>query len=320
MQKKSKQGTHGIKTAVVLFAAFFASLGTMFLLAGNFLFNFALNPKAKITMKQFLNGDMDRESAERVWYRKHRKSVFIKGEDGLRLYGWNLRQAGHRYAILCHGYGGEPEEMAPYANKFYHMGYSVLMPAAQAHERSDGKYYGMGWKERRHVVRWAESIAAVDADAEIVLFGLSMGAATVMMAAGETLPDNVKCIIEDCGYSSVLEEFAVRLSYMIPVLNAPLLFLTDKLCRIRAGYGFSEASAAEQLKKAKLPMLFIHGEQDTFVPYAMLDLVYDACASKEKEKLSIPDAEHARAAMTNPKLYWGSIEKFLGRYIASVYR
>lgn len=312
MQNKSR---HGIKTLIALIAALSASAGALFLWAGNFLFNFALNPKARFTMKRFLNGDTDRKSAERVWYRKHRKSVFIEGEDGLKLYGWNLRQAGHRYAVLCHGYGGEPEEMAPYANKFYQMGYSVLTPAAQAHERSGGKYYGMGWKERRHVVRWAESIAKADADAQIVLFGLSMGAATVMMAAGEVLPDNVKCIIEDCGYSSVWEEFAVRLSHMVPVLNAPLLFLADRMCRIRAGYGFSEASAAEQLKKAKLPMLFIHGEQDTFVPYAMLDSVYNACASKEKEKLSMPDAAHARAAETNPKLYWGSIEKFLGRYI-----
>lgn len=312
MQNKSK---HGIKTAAVLLAALSASIGGAFLCMGDFLFHFALDPKARITMKQFLNGDTDRESAERVWYRKHRKSVFIKGKDGLKLYGWNLPQSGHRYAILCHGYGGEPEEMAPYANRFYKMGYSVLTPAAQAHERSDGKYYGMGWKERHHVVRWAESIARADANAEIVLFGLSMGAATVMMAAGEALPDNVKCIIEDCGYSSVWEEFAVRLSHMVPILNAPLLFLADKLCRIRAGYGFSEASAAEQLKKAKLPMLFIHGEQDTFVPYAMLDSVYNACASKEKEKLSVPNAAHARAAETDPKLYWDSIENFLGRYV-----
>lgn len=312
MQNKSK---HGIKTVTALLTTLFALAGAVFLWAGNFLFNFALNPKARFTMKRFLNGDTDRRSAAGVWYRKNRKSVCITGEDGLRLYGWKLPHMGHRYAILCHGYGGEPEEMASYANRFYKMGYSVLTPAAQAHERSGGKYYGMGWQERHHIVRWAESIAAADADAQIALFGLSMGAATVMMAAGEALPDNVKCIIEDCGYSSVWEEFAVRLSYLVPIFNAPLLFLADKLCRIRAGYGFLEASAAEQLKKAKLPMLFIHGEQDTFVPYAMLDSVYNACASKEKEKLSVPNAAHARAAETNPKLYWDSIEKFLGRYI-----
>ena len=93
------------------------------------------------------------------------------------------------------------------------------------------------------------------------------------------------------------------------MLNAASL-----VCQIRAGYSFEEASSVEQLKKATLPMLFIHGEEDDFVPYSMLQPVYDACASQEKELLSGPGAGHAESASTDPELYWGTITAFLEKH------
>ncbi|MGN0505123.1 MAG: alpha/beta hydrolase [Lachnospiraceae bacterium] len=322
---------------LAVFAALLMPIGAAILWIGNLLFDFALNPRAGFSMKALFRAgnvddkgprvkDYEEPSKEifawyryceeaRNWYEKQKQTVSILSEDGLSLTGWKFSKEGHRYVIVCHGYAGVPEQMAEYAKMFFDLGFSVLTPVAQGHEGSDGAYYGMGWKERRHIVNWVEKLVAEDSAAEIVLFGVSMGGATVMMTAGEELPDNVKCIIEDCGYSSVWDEFALQLSGVFELPTFPLLPLADMVCRVRAGYGFKEASAVEQLKKAKVPMLFIHGEKDTFVPYSMLDLVYDACASREKERLTVPDATHGVAAATDPKLYWDTVAEFLRRYV-----
>lgn len=191
----------------------------------------------------------------------------------------------------------------------------ALDPAARAHERSEGRYTGMGWPERRDIVDWVGALVGQDPDAEVVLFGVSMGGATVMMTAGEELPANVKCVIEDCGYSSVWDEFAGQLQELFGLPTFPVLDAASLVTQVRAGYSFKEASAVEQLKKTSLPILFIHGEADTFVPYWMLDVVYEACASAEKEKLSIPGAAHGEVSWEDPELYWSTVETFLAKHM-----
>ena len=141
-----------------------------------------------------------------------------------------------------------------------------------------------------------------------------MGAATAMNVAGESLPANVKCIIEDCGYTSVWDEFSLQLKDVFGLPSFPLLDVANLVCNVRAGYDFHKASSVEQLKHATVPMLFIHGDQDTFVPYDMLDQNYDACASKVKQKLTIHGATHAKSAQVDPKLYWNTVDDFLDEY------
>ena len=118
---------------------------------------------------------------------------------------------------------------------------------------------------------------------QITLYGVSMGAATVMMTSGEKLPDNVKAIVEDCGYSTVNQELQYQLKELFNLPSFPLVNVTSGITKLRAGYFFGEASAVKQLQKNHLPMLFIHGENDTFVPFSMLDEVYNATQGpKEK--------------------------------------
>ena len=125
----------------------------------------------------------------------------------------------------------------------------------------------------------------------------------------------MKCIIEDCGYSSVWDEFAGQLDELFGLPTFPVLDAASLVSQVRAGFGFKEASAVEQLKRASVPMLFIHGEDDTFVPYWMLDVVYDACASPEKERLSVPGAGHGEASWEDPALYWSTVEDFLAKHM-----
>ena len=281
--------------------------------AGNYLFHFALDPQMEGGM--LANESMELDDMGR-WFLEQSEERWLISRDGLKLHGYYLSSGdSHRYVVICHGYGSQPLGMTGSISWFYEQGYNVLVPAARAHEQSEGRYVGMGWPERLDIVDWINTLVDQDPQARIALYGVSMGGATVMMVSGEDLPEQVKCIVEDCGYSSVWDEFAGQLDELFGLPTFPVLNAASLVTRIQAGYTFEEASAVNQLKKATLPMLFIHGEEDTFVPYAMLDKVFDACASAEKERLDVPGAAHARSMNTDPELYWGTIEAFLAKYI-----
>ena len=282
--------------------------------AGNYFYNFALNPNAEDGFGTAA-GIEDNEYTR--WLLADSEDVYLDSFDGLKLHAYRVDGAApHRYAILCHGYQNNATGMSSYARHFFDAGYTVLLPDARGHGESEGDYIGMGWHERRDIVKWAASIVQEDAQAEILLFGLSMGAATVMMTAGEEdLPSNVKCIVEDCGYTSVYDEFAGQLKELYGLPPVPILNAFDVVCRIRAGYSVYEASAVEQVKKSHTPTLFIHGSADTFVPFWMLDEVYDAAAC-EKEKLVVPGAAHAESAETDPALYWDTVDAFVAGYMS----
>ena len=202
--------------------------------------------------------------------------------------------------------------MASFANKFYDMGYNVLVPDLRGHGQSEGDYIGMGWHDRLDIIRWINKIIEEDKDANIILHGVSMGAATVMMTSGEELPSNVKVIIEDCGYTSVKDEFAYQLKALFKLPSFPIINVASLMCKMKAGYWFGEGSAVKQVAKSKIPTLFIHGDADDFVPYFMLDKLYYA-ANCTKEKLVIKGAAHARAAVVDPELYWNTIKKFIDK-------
>ena len=307
------------KIVLVVLAALVVLAGGILAFAGNYLFRFALDPQFGGMIGSYEEGNWTLEG-DSAWFSEHSGDRWLTSHDGLELHALYLPQEGesHKYAVICHGYGSAPQFGGYYAAKFYEMDFNILAPAARAHERSEGAYVSMGWLERRDIVAWVDTLVEQDPQAEIVLFGVSMGGATVMMTAGEAdLSSHVKCVVEDCGYSSVWDEFAGQLREMFGLPTFPVLNAASLVTRIRAGWGFKEASAAEQLQKTALPMLFIHGEEDAFVPYAMLDVVYEACAGPEKEKLSIPGAGHGEAAWEAPERYWAAVERFIERYMGT---
>lgn len=172
----------------------------------------------------------------------------------------------------------------------------------------------MGWPDRLDLMTWLDALIEEHPDAEIVLFGLSMGASTVMMASGEDLPANVKVIVEDCGYSSVGKVFIHQLKDQFGLPPFPVMNAANTVIKMRAKYDINEASALNQVAKSKTPILFIHGDEDSFVPFSMLDELYNA-ATVEKEKLIIKGAEHGDAVLVDPERYWRTIEEFVSRFI-----
>lgn len=222
--------------------------------------------------------------------------------------------ASRKWAVVVHGYTGHAGEMVRWIRGFHKKGYHVLAPNLRGHGQSEGDYIGMGWHDRQDLLLWIKEIIRQHPDAEIVLFGISMGAATVMMASGEELPSNVKVILEDCGFSSARSVFTYQLGAMFGLPEFPVIPALNTVTRIRAGYDLYRASAVKQVKKSRTPILFIHGDLDTLVPFAMLDEVYQA-APGEKEMLVVPGAKHAESIMVAPDLYWRTIWDFVGRYI-----
>lgn len=288
--------------------------------AGNYFYNYAVVPSEK----DFLEGDTpgttktNEESSAQSWFANpdNRKEWQQISTDGLKLSAIYLPATdSHKTAIVAHGYMGNAETMANYAKMFHDLGYNVLVPDARGHGKSEGDYIGFGWHERKDYVKWIDQVLETNGQSEeIVLYGISMGAATVMMTSGESLPTNVKAIIEDCGYSSVNEELAYQLNELFSLPPFPLIQVTSLMTKIRAGYFFGEADAIKQLEKNQLPMLFIHGDADTFVPYEMLDKVYQT-TNGPKEKYIVPGAEHAKAYSIDPENYQKTVSSFLEKYV-----
>lgn len=291
---------------------------------GNFFYNFALNPHSPsafaptadvVGSDAGTSGDGATKS-DNIWLVENAADASLVSRDGLTLHGYLVEGAQpHRYAVVCHGYQSNASQTGGFARRFYDLGYTVLAPDARGHGLSEGDYIGMGWPERQDIVDWCKQIVARDPQAEIVLFGISMGGATVMMTSGEAdLPANVKAVVEDCGYTSAWDEFAGQLKELFGLPTFPILDVTNLVTQLRAGWDMKAASAVDQVAKSVTPTLFIHGDADTFVPYAMLDVVYEA-ASCEKEKLVIPGAAHAEASGADPELYWTTVEAFLAKHI-----
>ena len=250
-----------------------------------------------------------------IWFKEKAKRVGRRTLDKKCLSAWFIPNGeSHRYAIVCHGYTCCGRSMRHRAKPFFDMGFNILLPDARAHGGSSGEMIGMGWPERRDIVDWIYEILKRDAEAEIILFGESMGAATVMMTAGEVLPQNVKLVIEDCGYTDVMEEmnFMIRNKYKLPPF--PIVPVASVLSHFRAGYTFTRASAVEQIRRCRIPVLFMHAEQDNVVPYPMVFKLF-AAANCEKEIVTFPGAGHCQCAETDPELYWGSITKFVEKYM-----
>lgn len=289
-------------------------------LVGNYFYNLALNP---FTSKDMIFGDDDDDTSLEVeadvnWLIKDSNYIdtYITSSDNLKLHAYEVKNENKtdKWAIVVHGYTSEGKLLSSKAKHLYNMGYNVLVPDLRSHGTSEGNYIGMGWHDRLDIIDWINYIVKNNPKSEIALHGTSMGSATVLMVSGENLPSNVKAIVADCGYTSVYDEFSYQLKQLFNLPAFPIMNFLDVVTHIRAGYCLNDASAINQVKKSTTPILYIHGDKDDFVPYYMMDELYNATNS-EKEKLTIEGGEHANSDLVNPKLYWSTVNSFLEKYI-----
>ena len=295
------------------------------ILGANYMFAYALD-------SQFEQGALAEEEVEPLseeevsqdisqtaeeWLVATSQRETIISHDGLELVGYYRAAPAptDKYALLVHGYKAGPTGMAHYARYYHDAGWNVVVPHHRAHGDSQGRYIGMGWLEHYDMLGWISRILAMEPDARILIHGVSMGAATTMLATGSAnLPANVEAAIADCGYSNVTAEFTHQLKEIFGLPGFPLLPVTSLLTKLKANYSFDQVDCQAAVARSSTPTLFIHGDGDGFVPFEMLDVVYNAAACP-KEKLVVSGAGHAKSRETNPELYWSTVNNFLSRFM-----
>lgn len=236
--------------------------------------------------------------------------------DGVRLKSSYMGCGSGKTAVVVHGYNSTPVNVMMLARMYRDsLGYNVWMPCLRNNGGSEGKCVQMGWLDRLDVLQWCEVAHSVFADTLQVLHGVSMGAATVMMASGEQTPDYIRGFIEDCGYTSVYEIVEVVLPNKIGWKPHPMVDNGDVICQRRYGWGFKEASSVEQLRKSSKPVFFIHGDADKLVPPSMAQECYDAKQQGYKELWMAPGAGHARSYPKHPEEYTARVREFLEKYV-----
>ena len=256
-----------------------------------------------------------------IWWNKQPlERLEVQSRDGLRLVGHLLRAKtpSDRLAFVIHGHRCVSGEMGFIARMYYEHGYNVFMPDQRAHGKSAGRYIGMGYLEKGDMIRWLDRVIPLfPPGLKVVLHGISMGAATVMMTVGEPgLPGNVRCAVEDCGYTDAYGSFLFHMQLdMKAVPFKKLIISTASLInRLTGGYGFRQASAVEPLRRSRTPMLFIHGTHDLVVPFEMMRELYDACAAPKKMFI-VENAAHGVCYFENRELYEKTVLDFAEDYM-----
>lgn len=236
--------------------------------------------------------------------------------DGLKLsaHRFSPKEASNRWAIVVHGYGRDQNSVWDIAERYLINGYNVLTPDLRASGKSEGRYLSMGYFESDDIKIWIDEIVKKNPEAQIVLHGVSMGAATVMLTAEKGVPANVKVLVEDCGYTSAYTMFSMELKKIFDLPSFPIMNFVDVVSRVELGYFVSNAAPIERINKITIPTLFIHGEQDALAPAGMVDELYNA-ANSEKKLLKIPNAGHADSRHVAADQYYNTVFNFIDQYI-----
>ena len=242
-----------------------------------------------------------------------REHFTITSFDGLELHGDFFECApGAPIELMLHGYRGSAErDLSGGVQRCFLLGRSVLLVDQRCSRRSQGDVITFGIREHRDCLSWLDfMVDHFGPERKIILTGISMGAATVMMAADKDLPSNVIGILADCGYTSPKDIICkvIRDMGISPALGYPFVKLGAKLF---GRFDLEEDSPEEALKNAKVPVIFYHGEDDDFVPCDMSRRNYAACASR-KALITVSGAGHGLSYPVEPERYLKTLADFFG--------
>ena len=239
------------------------------------------------------------------------KEIYITSHDGLKLYGRYFEyEKDAPIEIIFHGYKGDSRrDLSAAIYRCFALKHSSLIVDHRASGKSEGKTITFGVKEVKDVPLWIDYVIKnINKDAKILLGGVSMGAATVMMISNQKLPNNVKGILADCGYTSqkeIIKHYVKNMKFP-PNIVYPFIKLG---ARIYGKFNLEETSPIEAVKKSLYPILFVHGDIDDFVPYNMSVENYNACTSK-KSLATIKNADHGLAYLADKEGYVKALGDF----------
>jgi len=305
---KSRGWFYGITSVLIVLIV--VTIGGSF-----FMLDYALSPEEHRTDTTVCYKELFETYPEtRSWVDSLRRKealrdTFVTKATGERHHALYVNKGSGKTAVILHGWRDCAVDFL-YLARLYEqlLGYNVVIPDFHAHGLSEGDRIQMGWNDRWDMLQWL-SIFKSDT---MLVHGVSMGGATAMMMSAERMPEGVKDIrfVVDCGYTSVWDEFKGELSNQFSLPAFPLMYTTSLLCKILYGWSFQEASAIEQVIRCQHPMLFIHGDSDTFVPTEMVYRLYEAKPSK-KELWVTEGATHAMSYLKYKEKYLERLKRFL---------
>ncbi len=233
------------------------------------------------------------------------KHYYITSDDGLKLHASFLpsKTLSDKYVLGIHGYRCYGTKEFDSISRFYHeKGFNCFLIDQRAHGESEGKYITFGLKESEDCMNWLKFMRKeFGEDIEVILHGVSMGAATVMLMSGRMLPNNVVFAVADCGYSTLKEQLLHNFSGSN--LPAPAAYFMYKTAaKLQAGFDPDECNPIEGVEKSNIPILFAHGDADEFVPFDMVYANYEACPSPVKKLVTVKGAKHAQAFQVDDQL------------------
>ncbi len=242
------------------------------------------------------------------------EEVCITSFDGLKLYGKFYEYAPNApMEIMFHGYRGCAErDLSGGVQRCFKLGRSALIVEQRASGKSEGNVISFGVNEHKDCLSWVDfAIKHYGRDCKIILTGISMGAATVLMAAGKPLPQNVIGVLADCGYTSAKDIIKIVIKQMDlpPKLAYPFVKLG---ARVYGHFNLEETPPVEAVKRAAVPVIFFHGEADDFVPCYMSRQNFEACNS-QKMLVTVENAGHGLSYPVDPQKYFDALKEFFGQ-------
>ena len=245
------------------------------------------------------------------------EDVWITSHDGLKLHGTYFKGEEGDKAVICfHGYTSEGlNDYGSLSHYYLKHGFRMLLIDERAHGRSEGEHIGFGCMDRLDGESWVKwMVEKAGEDVQIILHGNSMGGATVLMMSGLKLPEQVKGIISDCAFTSMKDVFTHVLHSMYHIPAFPIIQIASWINTKKVGYGLDDCNSAREVEKAEVPILFIHGDKDVFVPCWMTEEAYKHCASP-KTKLIVEGAGHGESYYKDTEGYERAMDSFIGGVI-----
>ena len=254
------------------------------------------------------------EEATAAFVKKNKDEWQIRSDfDGSRLYGWFTDNHDQTTVIMVHGFGVDHNSLNVHAQLFDKLGCNVLQIDNHAAGKSEGKYLGWGYIESLDLINWIKELISRRPNDKIILFGASMGAATVMLTSGNDLPKNVKLIIEDSGYTSATNILSYHCQKRYHIKGKWLIKGISLVSKIRAGFSYDQTNCQKALSKNKLPIMFMHGRNDFTVPFEMRDEL--STCGKAPKKVYESLGVHIRSYYVDSKNYQEAVENFLKKYL-----
>lgn len=313
-----KKETKTLIKQIALPIGIFIALCVIFILGVYFAIfkpNFTRRSQPFDNLKTFKNDEnLQKNIADSEWfYSQNPEEIEIQSFDGLKLVAYNLRAENARGTwLLIHGHQSLPlRTNATIARFLYELGYNIVLPYQRAHGKSEGKYITFGIKERYDVRDWITKVNEIyGAENPVYVEGISMGCATVLMSLGLELPSNIQAVVADCGFTSPYE-IIWKVAKKDRNLPLPRLMIAaaNLMANLMADFDFEEYDTFKGLRNNKIPVLFIHGTADSYVPIEMTIANFQYCTS-EKSLYLVENAPHGIEYMIDEEGYKKSIVNF----------